>query len=351
MTARTWKAALGSLFAGCAVANTAAEVISVTGSAECDLIEIVNDTSSRSANDAAAEPGDPFPLRVVARLFTEKPGPAAGAIAAQFAEPLFDQANPEEFAINMALNSLGPEVRYDASASLVESRTIQFAPGELGPLAVAGSVQPLQGTLFLDGALSLLAGPNGTGDLSGAFVRLRVTIEQISSDGASLTLFDGGIELRGEGGSAIATVDGEFPIADAVLTELSLIDDDFIELHILALPDLRFDYDFDAVVGETFELRATVQAEGANRPGDVGVSLVLGTPTDAIQEVMATTKGDAGATTFLTALESERSDPSGEPAFPDANPTLCGLFGLEALLGLMGLTGWRWHMRRTTPRR
>ena len=54
---------------------------------------------------------------------------------------------------------------------------------------------------------------------------------------------------------------------------------------------------------------------------------------------------------MLTALETERAEPTGEPAFetPPASPPVCGLFGFESLLGLILLSAGRFvGVRRRT---
>ena len=86
-----------------------------------EVFEIFPDTSSV------------LPLQVVGELVASGSELARARAAAQFADPRdLSQPNPEEFAINLALNSLTPNTRYEVRARAEETRDIIFQPGELG---------------------------------------------------------------------------------------------------------------------------------------------------------------------------------------------------------------------------
>ena len=63
-------------------------------------------------------------------------------------------------------------------------------------------------------------------------------------------------------------------------------------------------------------------------------------------------QGQEAAAKLLSAIQKERDEPTGQPAFPDqttfAPPLfgLCGVFGLEAALGLFALVGLKFAGRR-----
>lgn len=322
------------------------EILSVGGSASASATEIRNGATQDSDSASDTFPGtSDLPLQVVARLISPNAEEhAAAVVGAQFADPRESaQPNPEEFAINLALNSESPDVRYSARASSQELRGILFSAGELGAQFGEGDEVGLTGSLFLDGALTIVAfGEND--DLTGAGVTLTVTVEKLVNGAANETVFSGQVSLTGaiDAGVDVGT-EGEFPLRQLILTDLAGIVSETNAFRVLIIPNVRIDYDYNAVVGQEFSLRATVTVDASNAPSDVAVAAVLGTPTDSIQTVLDLTQGDVTAAKVLQALQRERESPTGEPAFENPQPLrgLCGLFGVEMALGLAGLTALR----------
>lgn len=334
------------------------EITSFTGYAEARLQEFVNGVERDSTISAQSFPAtqSELPLQVVAAFLNEdQPEPAAAAVASQFADPReLDQANPEEFAINLTLNSISADVRYTARAVSQETRGVLFSPGEIAGTQDGQTVE-LLGRLFLDGALVIVARDTGR-DLRGAQVRLRVTVEQIT-DGTSQTVFFGEVSLNGDvGGGATVSAEGAFPTDDLIFSDLGELNLEFGVFRLLVIPPIDIDYEFSSVVGQPTTLRATVQVEAANIEDHVGVAAVIGTPTGTITDVISFTQGLDAAQKFLSAVQSERANPTGTPAFaPPPQPVfplfgfLCGPLGLVSLLGCVAAcvaprvalrTGW-----------
>jgi len=328
----------------------AAEIVSITGFTQAEVTEYRFDAPGDTDRASESFPGTAaeLPLQVVARLLSAiADEEAAAAAAAQFADPReLAQPNPEEFAINLALNSISPHIRYQARAVSQETRGVVFAPAELGPFVQTGDTIDLTGRLFLDGALAIFA-IDPDRDLSDAAVLLRVTVVQSSHSGAEQTVFSGELELRGgTGGSATAVAAGGFPRRSVILTDLSSLVDDFAAFHVLIIPNITIDYDYTAVAGQEFSLRATVEVEAANVAGECGVAAVIGTPVDTLRSVVELTQGTEAAAKMISALETERAEPTGQPAFPEAQPAFgllsgCGLLGFESLVGATVLAGMR----------
>ncbi len=342
-----------------------AEITSLSGSAEVVIQELRNGGAGQRTQVLETFPGtsNVLPLQVFARQTSADPdSPAAAAAAAQFADPRESaQPNPEEFAVNMTANSFAPGVAYECRAVLTEDRGVRILSGEVN--RAEGRPVGLTGRLFLDGALAIYAGESRR-DLSGASVRVGVTIDQLRPGQEAQRVFSGSIELSGQpGGRVSVSAGGAFPVATLVLTDLSFVADEFGTFHVLIIPDMTIAYDYDAIVGEEFTLRAIVETTMVHPAGGVGVAAVLGSPTETLTEVIGLTQGQQAAARFLQAVQSEREEPSGEPAFPPPRTplspllVLCGLFGLEsaaglALLGAMrsGLTGGRWPSRLPASR-
>jgi len=329
-----------------------ADITSLSGSVAATVHEFRVDAQGDVDQASDSYPGtSELPLQVLAWLISEFPDEAAGMAAAQFADPTeYDQPNPEEFAINLTLNSISPNIRYTGEASSREVRGILYSEAELGQ--PAGTSVSLTGRLFLDGAL-VVFGVVSDRDLTGAYVRLRVTVVKQVTGQEDETVFSGSVELNGgPGGTATTTSSGQFPTANLILTDLSLLPDEFGALHALILPDLVIDYDYQATVGEEFTLRAKVEVEAANLANAVGVVALIGTPTDTFTEVVTLTQGQEAAAKLLSTIQKERDEPTGQPAFPDQTAFvpplfgLCGVFGLEAAVGLFALVGLKFAGRR-----
>ena len=297
--------------------------------------------------------GVTLPLQVVARL-ADLDEESAGSVAAQFADPnTVPGPNPEEFAFNLALDSLSPNISYTAQASTEEVRGVQFSASEAG--AADGVLVQFRGRVFIDGALAIFAAQNAT-DLTGAQVTFRVTIVQQTEGAADQEVFAGSISVTGGPNRQIShAADGAFPTSAIVDTDLGILDPQLGVFHVFSLPNLIIEYPFAARVGQPFTLRAKIEAEAANRPDGVGVAAVLGTPLSSLQEVIQLTQGQATAQKMTAALQQERAAPTGKPTFPTANvlATLfpgCGLFGIESVLGVCGLIALRGAVRRQYAR-
>jgi hypothetical protein len=340
---------IGSVGMFAAIALTAAapialaEVTEIKGFTEIRLDELRGELvlQSVSVNDRFPETDPELPLQVVALLTpamdpngTPDPNVAAAAVAAQFADPLdLLTPNPEEFAINLTLNSVSDQKSFTATATSKETRSVLFSEGEIMADSLDGDSELLGGRLFLDGALAVFAADSGR-DLSGAFVRLKVKVEQISQDGTRQAVFDGAVELNGTTGGADVGFAGDFPVDTLVLSDLGLLSQDFATFRLLVIPNITIDYSYTATVGVPFELEASVVVEAANLPNETGVAAVIGTPTDTLDQVIGATQGTPLATKVINAVTSERDAPTGVAAFPATSLSslgLCGPLGFGAL--------------------
>ncbi len=342
--------------AGSASRLAPAEILSIAGSASVDIREIRSgeeidsDQQMLSFPDTSAS----LPLQVASRLITTEEE-AAGAVAAQFADPLTaGGGNPEEFAINLALDSLSPRYQFTAHAVAEEVRGVQFSASEVTPPA-GGGPATVRGRLFLDGALAVFA-VNGVTDLSPVALAMHVTIVKEEEGQSPATVFDGLLQVTGDSaGKVNVAATGGFPRSGLFDANLADLDPQLGVFRVIVLPNLVLSYPYEATVGQPFTLRATVDVQAANAPSGVGVAALLGTPIETLQKVLTLTQGKTLATKMIAAIENERAVPSGRDVFTNetAQPSrglfpMCGLFGLESLVGLVGLLGLRraWSSRR-----
>ncbi len=345
-----------------------ADTTSFTGSASAQITGFRAGQPSGQDSDSAtfSDPNGHLPLQVVARLVDPNDpnaivANAAGVAAAQFADPRTTAGgqDPDEFAIDLALSSVSADIRYTGHASSEELRNVLYAAGELGT-EPAGTSVPLQGRVYVDGALAIFADQNAT-NLSGASARLRVTVTKEVANQSPQQVFLGTLELvGGDNRQVTATPGGSFPTTGIFDTDLSSVDASLSVFRVLVFPNLAVDYPFDAVVGQAFALRATVEVDAQNIPGGVGVAAVIGTPFSSLNEVVSLTRGSTPAAKMSTAVQRERSAPTGEAAFAVQNPqpglfglfSLCGLLGFESVLGFVALIGLRvWNPYRRGGRR
>ncbi|MBU0637392.1 MAG: hypothetical protein KKB50_00890 [Planctomycetes bacterium] len=351
--------AFAALLSGAAAPAAFSETISITGSAQAEVEEtrFGQPGDREQAIDSFPGTSAELPLQVIAQLVAAPNEIAAASAAAQFGDPrLLYEANPGEFALNVALNSVTEATRYVARVRAHETRGILFSEGELGAQP-AGTIVPLTGRLFIDAVLAVYGNPYDR-DLTGAAVSLAVDIVQRVPGHAPLTVFEGKVELVGGAhGAAEAVTGGNFPRFPLIIVHLPQLTEDFGAFHLLVVPNLTIDYAFDAAVGEEFTLEANVAIAASNVEHEGGVFGVVGTPITSLQNVFASTMGDLTAAKVLTAVEKARQDPTGEPAFPEAQlqPSppfgLCGLLGFESLLGLTLLAGLRFAgLSRFYPR-
>ncbi|MCH7872181.1 MAG: hypothetical protein IID33_10830 [Planctomycetes bacterium] len=203
------------------------------------------------------------------------------------------------------------------------------------------------GRLFIDGALAIFA-VDPTRDLLGAHVSLSIRVVQESDEG-DLTVFAGSVEINGGvSGTASVSASGQIDTSTLILSDLASVSDEFAAFHVLIIPNLDIAYSYNASIESPFKLRATVEVTATNLGGEVGVAALVGSPTDALERVIGSTTGQTAAGKMSAALEQERENPTGVAAFappptspPTSLPPLCGLFGIEALAGLMLVGGLR----------
>jgi hypothetical protein len=324
-----------------------AEITSFSGFASAMVQEFINDDAGDldEASDAFPGTSSELPLQVIAQLVAIEEDAAASA-AAQFADPTTVTApNPEEFALNLALLSDAPDVRYTSEATSQEVREIVFTQAEF-PRRESGESIELIGRFYLDGALVIFSPQTGV-DLAGAEVIIKVTVTLSSSSQETQTVFEGTVGLTGNSaGGADRVATGDIPTLTLIQTNLAAFVDEYELFETLIIPRLSMNYTYNAVIDEPLTLTGSVSIDAANLAGQVGVAAVVGAPLDTVQQVIAAVDGAEVAGKFVTALQQERENPTGEPAFPSptAQPIMlpfCGLFGFEVFLGGAALIGLR----------
>lgn len=330
------------------------EITSIAGSATVELVALSNavETERDEAYDAFPDTRDTLPLQVVAQLYPPD-NDAAAYVAAQLTDPLDEDANrPADFAINLSLNSFDPNVSYTAAAVTEETRSITLSPAETE--TALGRPVDLVGRFYLDGALVIFADPNKV-DLSSAGIEVTVTVTQKEPDEEPREVFRGGLDLLGQAdGTFVTNARGALPRTNISIIDLTEFGGEVEPFTIVTIPGVIIEYSYRATVGQPFELVARVDVAASNGP-DIGTIALLGYPFSGWQDVLTYTEPEPVAGEIITAIENERAEPTGTPAFPAATAplplTACGLFGVEALLPIGVLGVWRIRPRRSPQRR
>lgn len=335
---------------------SAASVQSTTASVQTSIQQFSNGATGPTAGQTLSfpDPVSSLPLQSVSQLSsTAGGGPSAAEVAAQFEDPNTSPlTNPQEFAINLSLNSVSTTESYRALAAGHETRQIVYNAGELSADSVNGSRADLVGRLFLDGALAILAVESDR-DLTGAAVILTVTVTKSVDGQEDETLFVGSLDFRGStAGRVSVTAFDDFPTRALLLNDLSVVSTQFNTFRVLIIPNIQVNYFYSATIGQPFRITADVQIEAQNVPRNAGIAAVLGTPTDALGDVIGLTTGKVAADETLALIAQARQSKSGVPAIPEvqAAPSLCGAFGLELALGFTALgfikSAGRWRGNR-----
>lgn len=325
--------ALGALLVMAPLART--EVVSVSATAEVELEQFRRGLSDERSSARLTHPESPLPLQAVATLVAQGEDSAALG-GAQFAAPTIGAPNPQELALNVTCDSLSPDLAYRARGVVEEVRTIILRAGEVN--RPSGSRAAVIGRLTLDGALAIYA-TDSNADLRGAEVSLFARIEQAGGPDGDGVLLSGAVRLIGlAGGQVRVEVSGNLPTSTLILTNLASTVPELGVFHVLIIPGIVARYDYSATIDSPFDLRLKVETVASNAPDGVGATGLLGSPTDALLDVIGLARGSDMATKIVNAVQRERDDPTGGPAVVGPSAFgLCGVLGLETAVGLAGL--------------
>ncbi len=328
-----------------------------TGSAAARITPVSSGDSGAPTQQSLSFPSATLPLQAVARVIDE-PQEAAAVCGAQFADPTtVTGPDTDQFALQFAMASVTENVGFTTSSSAEERRSLVFSSSELGG-ASAGERVELEGRLFLDGALTVFANTS-VSDLTGNHAKLRVRVTKEAEGQSPETVFDGAIRVEGLSGLQTSTTfEGGFPTFGVFTTDLSAVDESLSIFRVVVFPGLIVPYTYTASPGEAFALRASIELEGVTAGGGAGAAAVVGTPIQVLAEVVTKIADGDTANKMTSALEKERDNPTGSPAYTEQDVFLgpfaflraCGAFGVESLVLASLLCGLRFasHGRRMT---
>jgi hypothetical protein len=359
--------AIAGVLAWSAVASATVTMIDATVQAEVQEVPASGPGDSDLAFEDLNETATNLPLEAAALLGGTDSGDTTGGASAttRFFDPRLSlDADPDEFQLSVVAVSPSEGSTYVAEADATEQREVTFLAEELAredgtPLAVRSQ-------FFLDGFVLIWSDP-GVTDLSETLAAVELSVGRIRPHGAAgpKSLLDARIELTGtsDGGVSLAA-SGAIAEENVVLLDLTGDSEEFGALHLLIIPaSTALAYDYDADVGEDFQLEATISANGTSAPG-TGVAVQLGVPplalAQSITSLIGALIGDALGNLVDDALSAApapakvlRATQEGTVIVVGASggdspvsrllPISCAPLGLEvAVLGLgLAMTGFR----------
>ncbi|MBL8877672.1 MAG: hypothetical protein JNG88_01015 [Phycisphaerales bacterium] len=335
-----------------------AGIVDVRGSVGVAIEEIAGGATveRNEVDEFLPQTSATLPIRAFGRVFSVQPStPGAAVGAAQISDiGAAIEPNPQDFSLNLAMNSLDKDVFFRGRARAEEIRVVRFSRDEL-QLPAGVDTRVVESRLFLDGVLALFSAVPDR-DLSGARVALNVTIDRRPAMDSSASSFErllaGRIELLGTvSGQATSNISGAIPADRVISTSLMTSENGLGSFPAIIIPELVIPYTYVARVDEEFELVASISVEAECRSPDVGAVALIGTPVDDLRDIIDEVNVPpltAGVVaTVDSARESTRTDDAGLDAPPNPAMIACGGLGLEAalMLMLMGVVGTRRRSR------
>lgn len=343
-----------------------AEIVDFSAEIECGVNEYLGSESSDTdfAFDSFPQgTSNNLPLEVMTQFIrkdSEEQLRAAGQAVTRFTDPrLSTTPSPEEIAITAVALSRDASLRHDAHGKATETRKVVFLANEVG--ATAGTEVLVSSRFFLDGVLAIWD-ESELVDLSNVSARYRLRVEQQRGEASPETVLLSDIAIVGHSdGTATIETNGVVQAANVVQIELTLPSEGLTKVHAIVIPDIAIPYSYQARVGESFTLTATVEGECNSRPGGRGAVVLLGISLDELAAVLDELVGGSLGQILEAALRTAADSvgPPSEPLDDTSGDTItpiptcgclcegCGPLGIEALFLTLGVLG----LGRIVPRR
>ena len=272
-----------------------------------------------------------------------------------------DQANPEEFGVEVGCYSNGDSLAYAVSSRAVESRTIVFTTegSDVAPPEIefsAFGTQLVESRVFISGAVIFWSTQSDQA-LADMTSELSVTVRR---DDTNAVLFASTLTLTGDAAGQVG-VDTSGAIVVERLDPSDLLDAgvdedtvamlqdiaDTAALVVLAIPEQEHAYTYTVTANAAFDLTAELTVTAGNIPGGTGVAATLGRPFENLAAFVeeglpgvdgASLESSLNATTKSLAVGLVQAET------PTVGSQLCGALGFETalMLGLFsGVIGLR----------
>ncbi|HSW46395.1 MAG TPA: hypothetical protein VLM89_12575 [Phycisphaerae bacterium] len=358
ITASTLAAVL--ILAG--VAHAVVQTIDATVSVRVEQTIPPDTVNTDTAFESLGETTGNLPLVAEARLLESGFPDSGSAASTRLADPrLSETPDPAEFGLAALANSLNGPSSWSASGIATETREVAFLADEIG--ASDGTGLRARSYFFLDGVM-VLWHQGGGDDLTGAGAEVVVQVQQTRGDADPVVVLTAGMSLTGQpGGFAALQAGGALVPENVILLDISELVPQLGTVQLAILPKLAIPYEYDALVAESFTLKATADAR-ISSPSEAGAAVVLGPSVEDIAGLLSDVAGadlggilaevlDIHLKSGLTAARPLTTDNPATrvtvtrqsrllPGWP-----LCGVMGAEAALGLTVFLGLVTFPRRS----
>jgi hypothetical protein len=244
---------------------------------------------------------------------------AAGAVTTTFSDPRTSgSADPDAFGISAVVVSDEPAVTYTALSAATETRRIIFTAEEIG--SADGSELNAGSEFFIDGLL-IVFGDFTSGSSGETMAEVTLSVEQMQgsageSESSGESRLNAGITLTASpDGTASFSTSGAIEPGNVAFIDGS----DFVEqvdsLFAVSIPNSAIPYEYPAVVGEGFVLKAAIEAYAQNGP-DTGAVVLMGVPIEDVVSVIEEVTGEEVSQEFQAGLEFLLGDPNNAPLKP-----------------------------------
>ena len=323
-------------------ATVTAEVRAFSGGAQSDSDLAFEDLTETTGN---------LPLVAEVELFRPDQEEAGATAITIFQDPratLFP--DPDEFSLAVGAFSLTPSLSYQARSNSTEDREITFLAGDIG--AADGTSLEARSQFFVDGLL-LIWGDVGQTDLTGTLAELTLSVEQtLPTDAGPNVALSAGLRVVGQSdGSVTVTATGGLGLENVTVVDLTGLSGNTLgAAHAVIIPaTTALPYIYPAQVGETFVLKAEIEAEAHCQP-NTGAAVELGVPLLDLAALINNVTGGQVGDPFQQFLQLtlDSSPPAAKPLLPAAQGTtvtvtgggpaigtflpFCGPMGIESVL-------------------
>jgi len=270
-----------------------------------------------------------------------------------------DQPNPEELRLEAACYSTAANIEYMVSTTATERRNIVFttAGSRIADPEInfrADGTQTIESSVFLSGIVVVWTTGNDV-DLTGLDGVIDITItsdeQPVLSTTLSVSVDDQGAVTFDVTGPLTVT---ELAVDD--LVEQGVLDTTTIDqlrsvaetgsLLMLAIADQEHAYQYEVTADQPLVLQADMSIDLHTPAGGVGMAATLGGPFENLAQYVTETLPGVDGAAVQRAINAATFTPSpwegaGGRADSATTPTptatstpLCGVFGIEALIGL-----------------
>jgi len=337
-------------------ASARAELIGFSASCESSVIETWNGEPgwTSSQTDRYPETVSSLPMVTEANVVrTEKDTfKGIGLSYSEFKDPNTKTGGiPAELNIDAATYSKWVGVGYEATGTVVETRTVRFTTAQTQ--MPEGEEVELVSTFFMRGLLVVLAERTDM-DLTGLPATVEAGVTHTRPGRAEEVVMQATYELLGQANGAVKLItSGNADPNGVVDLNLGAVSDQLKRIHATFLPTLPIYYRYTAKVGEASELKARLHVKLMSLPGGTGAAAAFGMPGHTLGRAIDAAFSTTIATNVVNAinaavavLPSPRID---DLVPPGSMPTggffswftrLCGGLGAESIIGMCLFVGW-----------